>query len=98
MTDPRQAVLDRRREIIDKMTAVMVDELVLNWEPGDIDPDAPLFGTGLQLDSIDAVELVVAMERAFDVKLGESFNVYNIRTVNKMADAVMARLKELGRE
>ena len=34
-----------------------------------IDADAPLFGEGLGLDSVDALELVVALEREFGIKI-----------------------------
>ncbi|KIO37944.1 phosphopantetheine-binding protein [Shewanella sp. cp20] len=36
---------------------------------GDIDTDAPLFGDGLGLDSIDALELGLAIKKQFDVKI-----------------------------
>jgi len=45
---------------------------VLNLEdtsPDDIDSAAPLFGDGLGLDSIDALELGVAIRRQYDVNL-----------------------------
>ena len=35
----------------------------------DIDTDAPLFGEGLGLDSIDALELIVLMEKRYGIKL-----------------------------
>lgn len=37
--------------------------------PADIADDAPLFGEGLGLDSVDALELVVALEKHFGVKI-----------------------------
>ncbi len=37
--------------------------------PDDIDQDAPLFGTGLALDSIDALELIVLLEKRYGIKL-----------------------------
>lgn len=80
--------IEKRRKMVEKLCEVIVKDLVLDWAPGEIDPDAPLFGTGLQLDSIDAVELVVCIERAFEIKLSSSFNVYGMRTINKMADAI----------
>lgn len=37
--------------------------------PHDIADDVPLFGEGLGLDSIDVLELVLELERSFDVKI-----------------------------
>ncbi len=45
---------------------------VLNLEDmtsDDIDAEAPLFGEGLGLDSIDALELIVLLEREYGIKL-----------------------------
>lgn len=45
---------------------------VLNLEeitPEDIDVDAPLFAEGLGLDSIDALELIVLMEKYYGIRL-----------------------------
>ncbi len=45
---------------------------VLNLEglkPDDIDNNAPLFGEGLGLDSIDALELIVLLEKNYGIKL-----------------------------
>ena len=45
---------------------------VLNLEglsPEEIDADAPLFGEGLGLDSIDALELIVLLEKNYGVKM-----------------------------
>lgn len=47
---------------------------VLNLEgmtPDDIDSDAPLFGDGLGLDSIDALELIVLLEKNYGIKLDD---------------------------
>jgi len=37
--------------------------------PGDIDENAPLFGEGFGLDSLDAVELVVLVQKRFGVEI-----------------------------
>jgi acyl carrier protein len=45
---------------------------ILNLEdmvPDDIDPSAPLFGEGLGLDSLDALELVVMLEKDYAIKI-----------------------------
>jgi acyl carrier protein len=47
---------------------------VLNLEgmkPEDINDDAPLFGDGLGLDSIDALELIVLLEKNYGIKLAD---------------------------
>lgn len=47
---------------------------VLNLEdvkPEDIDENAPLFGDGLGLDSIDALELIVLLEKNYGIKLND---------------------------
>jgi acyl carrier protein len=47
---------------------------VLNLEdvkPEDIDENAPLFGEGLGLDSIDALEFIVLMEKEYGIKLND---------------------------
>jgi len=38
-------------------------------QPGDIEPEAPLFGEGLGLDSLDMLELSMAIEQKYGVKL-----------------------------
>ena len=45
---------------------------ILNLEdifPDDIDASAPLFGEGLGLDSLDALELVVMLEKDYSIKI-----------------------------
>lgn len=54
----------------EKLKAMLVEELNLeDVDPGDIGDDDPLFGEGLGLDSLDAVELVVLVEKYFGVEI-----------------------------
>ncbi len=39
--------------------------------PADIDNDAPLFGDGLGLDSIDALELIVMLDKNYGIKISD---------------------------
>ena len=55
-------------ELIPKVKQMIIDALRIEGMAVDeIDSDAPLFGEGLGLDSIDALQLVVAMEKDFGV-------------------------------
>ncbi len=55
-------------ELIPKVKQLIIDALRIEGMSADeIDADAPLFGEGLGLDSIDALQLVVAMEKEFGV-------------------------------
>jgi acyl carrier protein len=57
--------------------------------PGDIEDDAPLFGEGLGLDSIDALELVVALEKTYKVFIPDSEVGKKVfRSVNALAEFV----------
>jgi acyl carrier protein len=54
--------------LIEPVKQLIIDALrIEGMAPADIDSDAPLFGEGLGLDSIDALQLVVAMEKEYGV-------------------------------
>lgn len=52
-----------------KLAQLIVSTLSLNLRPSDIDVDAPLFGEGLGLDSIDILEISLAVSQTYGVKL-----------------------------
>jgi acyl carrier protein len=53
-----------------KLKEQIIEALNLeDMRPEDIDDNAPLFGEGLGLDSIDALELIVLMEKSYGIKL-----------------------------
>jgi acyl carrier protein len=57
--------------------------------PEDIEDDAPLFGEGLGLDSIDALELVVSLEKTYGVFIPDSEVGKKVfRSVNALAEFV----------
>jgi acyl carrier protein len=54
----------------DELKQLIVEALFLeSVKPADIDAEAPLFGAGLGLDSIDALELTLAVEQRYQVKI-----------------------------
>lgn len=55
-------------ELLYPVKQMIIDALrIEGMTPDEIENDAPLFGEGLGLDSIDALQLVVAMEKEFGV-------------------------------
>lgn len=55
--------------LLDEVARLIVETLNLDLVPSDIDPDAPLFREGLGLDSIDALELALALSRRYGFQL-----------------------------
>lgn len=51
------------------LAQLIVTTLNLDMAASEIDPDAPLYGEGLGLDSIDILEIALAVSQAYDVKL-----------------------------
>lgn len=75
-------VLELKKEIIE---ALNLEDIT----PEDIDADEPLFGSGLGLDSIDALELIVLMEKKYGIKLeNPSKGKEAFKSVNVMAQFV----------
>lgn len=59
-------------QLIEQLKAQIIE--ALNFEdmtPADINAEAPLFGEGLGLDSIDALELIMLMDREYGIKLAD---------------------------
>ena len=53
----------------DRWTLLIVNALQLETAPGEIAPDGRMFGEGMGLDSIDALELALAITRAYGFEL-----------------------------
>lgn len=81
------------QELIEKLKVQIIETLNLeDLEPSDIDANDPLFGDdGIGLDSIDALELIVLMNKEYNIQIAdpeEGKNVfYSIKT---MADYIAA--------
>ena len=77
-------------ELIYKLKEEIIDVLNLEgMKPEDIDENAPLFGEGLGLDSIDALELIVLLEKNYGIKLKNANEVKEIfKSVRVMAEYI----------
>ena len=59
--------------MIDELKTLLISELNLeDITPDDIDASAPLFRDGLGLDSIDALELAVVLDKKYGIKIKSS--------------------------
>lgn len=79
----------------DRLKKLIVDTLALeDVEPQSIETEAPLFGEGLGLDSIDALELALAIHSEFGVKTEENDerNREYYHSVRSLTDFIRARL------
>ena len=63
------ADLDTLGDLEQDLAKLIVDSLKLEMAPADIDPKAPLFGDGLGLDSIDMLEIALAVSKRYGVEL-----------------------------
>jgi acyl carrier protein len=83
-----ELVLELKKQIIE----------VLNLEemtPEDIETDSPLFGEGLGLDSIDALELIVLLEKKYGIRLANPAEGKAIfKSVGTIADFVSKNRKK----
>lgn len=73
------------------LKALIVKELNLEGKsPADIDDAAPLFGAGLGLDSLDALQLAMSVEEKFGVRVPEGDEARKIfASVNALAEHIL---------
>jgi acyl carrier protein len=85
-----KAQLAHREDLLARVRKVLIENLNVPRAPHEIDPDTPLFGTGLALDSVDGVELAVGLEAEFGVQLPEDHSSRRwLRSVNTLVELVL---------
>jgi acyl carrier protein len=85
-----EAAVDR--ELKDSVKRLIVERLKLEIRPEEIADDQPLFGEGLGLDSIDALELVLGIEQQFGVKVeDEEVGAKALSSVDSLAGFIAAK-------
>ena len=87
--------MDNSIALKQEIKRLMVENLMLQVSPEDITDTQPLFGPGsVGLDSVDALQLVVALDKAYGLKIGDSEGAKRILySVDTMAAAVAAHKK-----
>ena len=77
-------------ELKNQIRRVLIDELMLDLSAEEIESSAPLFDAdGVGLDSVDALQLVVAIEKHFGLKIKDTEEARSIlQSVNTLAAAI----------
>jgi acyl carrier protein len=83
--------MDNTTEIKQNVRKLMVENLMLQISPEEIGDDQPLFGPGsVGLDSVDALQLVVALDKTYGLKIADPEAAKKIlQNVNSIAEAVV---------
>lgn len=69
--------------LLPEVAALIISALNLDMAPGEIEADAPLFGDGLGLDSIDVLEIALVISKQYGFQL-KSDNEDNIRIFSSL--------------
>jgi acyl carrier protein len=77
----------RRVAILSGIKGELIERLALDYTEEDLDDDTYLFGAGLQLDSIDAMEIIIGVQARFGAEIPEG-DMTALRTLNTLADFV----------
>ncbi|MEU2717254.1 phosphopantetheine-binding protein [Streptomyces sp. NPDC007205] len=76
-----------RQELCSQVKHLLVDRLSLEVDPATIGDDQPLFGRGLELDSIDTLELAMAVEDTFGVTITDD-DTHSLLSLNRLVDHI----------
>jgi acyl carrier protein len=78
--------------LVPELARKLVETLGLDLAPETVDPDAPLIGAGLGIDSIDTLELVVLIEKDYGVKIdNRAAGVEAFASLNALAAFIRQR-------
>jgi len=83
-----------QEELIEQLKTQIIDSLSLQDEitPAEIDPDAPLFVEGLGLDSIDAIELILLLDKKYGIKIENPQKRKEVlKSVRAMAELILSK-------
>ena len=83
--------IDQRKSILLTIKAELIHRLNIQREEHQIDDDTPLFGNGLKLDSVDATEVIVMLDKAFNIQVQEGDDPSYMRSINSLASFIIQK-------
>ena len=91
-----KVIIDKRVAVIKPIKEGLIKHLNLPYKPEDLHEDISLFGAGLGLDSLDALEVVLCVENCFNIKIPDN-DPSILRSINTLADYVLEqKQKQVG--
>jgi acyl carrier protein len=84
--------IQQRKEVLRTIKHEIIQRLNIQRDESQIDDDTALFGNGLKLDSVDATEIVVMLDKVFGIKVGESDDPSYMRSINSLATFIIQKL------
>ncbi|MBN1926987.1 MAG: acyl carrier protein [Prolixibacteraceae bacterium] len=82
-------------DLVEKLKVELIEQLNLEEiTPDEIDAAAPLFGDGLGLDSIDALEIIVLLEKEYGIKItDQALGKEAMQSINSLAAFIKSNSK-----
>jgi len=92
MTDQALFPTDNPQQLQAEVAGLIIEALNLDVSAGDIEADAPLFGDGLGLDSIDILEvaLVVSKRFGFQLRADNEDNIRIFSSLRQLSEHIIA--------
>lgn len=83
--------IQERKNVLFTIKTEIIQRLNIQRDETQIDDDTPLFGNGLKLDSVDATEIIVLLDKVFNIQVSEGDDPSYMRSINNLASFVITK-------